>query len=72
MSDLHDLQSLLPQSKMALATDAGALAAVVSPWWLPWLKEVSEIASFTLPIIGVIWLCVQIVVKLYEFGKKHG
>lgn len=52
-------------------TTAGvAASAVTSPIWLPWLYSVSEIAALVAPILGVIWLTVQIVAKLRETFRK--
>jgi hypothetical protein len=48
-----------------IVTDTGAIAAIASPWWLPALHDVSQVAAFLLPIIGVIWLAVQIGVKIH-------
>lgn len=45
---------------------AGATGAITSPWWLPSLHNVSEIAASVAPILGVIWLLVQIIVKIDE------
>ncbi|WP_425991403.1 hypothetical protein [Afipia sp. DC4300-2b1] len=47
-------------------TDTGAVAAIISPWWLPALHQVSDVAALLLPIAGVIWLVVQIVVKIQQ------
>lgn len=47
-------------------TDTGAIAAIASPIWLPALHQVSEVAALLLPIAGVIWLVVQIGVKIYN------
>lgn len=49
-----------------IVTDTGAVAAIVSPWWLPALHQVSDVAALLLPIAGVIWLIVQIVVKIQQ------
>jgi len=38
-----------------------AAGAVVSPWWLPAIKAVSDGASIVLPILGCLWLLVQMV-----------
>ena len=53
-----------------IVTDTGAIAAIISPWWLPALHGVSEVAALVLPILGVLWLCVQIVVKLHQVKRK--
>ena len=46
------------------ATSGIATAAVFSPWWLPSIADVSAGAQIALPILGCIWLAVQIVHKL--------
>lgn len=51
-------------------TTAGATAAVVSPFWMPWLQTVSEGASITLPILGAVWLVVQIIAKIVEVRRR--
>lgn len=43
-----------------------AAGAVVSPAWLPILRDVSNVAGLLLPILGVIWLVVQISSKIRE------
>lgn len=53
-----------------VVTDTGAVAAVLSPWWLPALHDVSQIAALLLPIAGVVWLAVQIVTKIIEANRK--
>lgn len=46
------------------STNAIAAAGVSSPLWIPPLKDLSEVAALILPILGVVWLVVQIVAKL--------
>lgn len=41
-----------------------AAGAAISPWWLPALKAASDVAGMLLPIVGVIWLLVQMVAFL--------
>ena len=53
-----------------IVTDTGAVAAIASPWWLPALHNVSEVAALVLPIIGVTWLVVQIAVKIHTTYYK--
>lgn len=48
-----------------LITDAGAVAAMTTPLWLPWLQSTSALAALILPILGATWLAVQIGVKIY-------
>lgn len=52
-----------------IVTDTGAIAAIASPWWLPALHQVSDVAALLLPIAGVIWLVVQIVVKIQQHKR---
>lgn len=53
-----------------IITNIGAVGAVATPWWLPHLSTVSEIAALIAPILGVIWLAVQIVIKLRDYRQK--
>ena len=46
-----------------------AAGAVVSPAWLPSLQAMSQIAALLLPILGVIWLAVQIYFKVREHRR---
>lgn len=48
---------------------AVASAAVTSPWWLTALHNWSQTAAEVVPILGAIYLAVQIVQKLFEIGK---
>lgn len=50
-------------------TDTAAVAAIASPLWLPTLHTVSELAALIVPILGALWLAVQIATKLYTFFK---
>ena len=52
-------------------TDVGATAALASPLWLPWLHTASEFAALLFPILGGIWLFVQIVVKLMQVYRGY-
>lgn len=52
------------------ATTAAAGAAIASPFWLPNVHTVSEAAAEILPILGAIWLIVQIVTKIIEVRRK--
>lgn len=54
-----------------IVTDTGAVAAVISPWWLPVVHQVSDVAALTLPILGALWLIVQIAIKVHTtYWKK--
>lgn len=52
-------------------TTAGAGAALVSPLWLPTLQNISDGFTIFLPILGGIWLVVQIITKILEFKRKR-
>ncbi|WP_167498776.1 hypothetical protein [Mesorhizobium sp. M2D.F.Ca.ET.223.01.1.1] len=45
-------------------TNVIAAGAAVSPWWMPSLASVSQTAALLLPILGVVWLAVQIYWKV--------
>jgi hypothetical protein len=47
-----------------------AVGAITLPWWRGEVKFASEVAGDILPILGVIWLVVQIFFRV--FGKKAG
>ncbi len=52
-------------------TTAGvAASAVTSPIWLPWLQSFSDAAALIAPILGVVWLSVQIIAKIRETLRK--
>lgn len=48
------------------ATNGAAVGAVASPLWLPSFHTISAGAAEILPILGVLWLVVQIGFKLYD------
>jgi hypothetical protein len=50
--------------------NAGAAGAIISPWWLPPLHDVSTIAAEIAPILGIIWLVLQMVTKLIDTYRK--
>lgn len=45
-------------------TNTIAAGAVVSPWWMPSLTDVSQAAGLLLPILGCCWLIVQIITRV--------
>jgi Na+/alanine symporter len=47
-----------------------ATAALTSPWWLPGLHSVSTAAAEIVPILGALWLMVQIIVAIYKATRK--
>jgi hypothetical protein len=42
---------------------------VATPWWLPSLNEVSQVCATLAPILGVVWLVFQFVLKIRELRK---
>lgn len=71
MNDFHHLSNLLPNGKFETVSDTVSVVAIVSPWWLPFLKETSEVAGYVLPILGIIWLVTQIGWKWYREIKTR-
>ena len=51
-------------------TSAAAGIAITSPSWLPVLQSASVVAGTLLPILGAIWLIVQIVSKIVETKRN--
>ena len=51
-------------------TDSAALAALTSPFWLDALRQASAVAGVLVPILGAIWLIVQIVHKLRHWNQR--
>lgn len=51
-------------------TSAVALSAVSSPVWLPWLHVASDGAALIAPLLGTVWLIVQIIAKVREMTRK--
>lgn len=45
-------------------------AFITSPFWLPALKDTSEVAGLLTPVLGGAWLIVQIISKIKEMRKK--
>ncbi|GGX63383.1 hypothetical protein GCM10007385_35650 [Tateyamaria omphalii] len=57
-------------AKMSDPTTAVAAGALTSPIWLPSLNMVSAFFATVLPILGAIWLIVQIVRAIYTWPSK--
>ena len=51
-------------------TNVGAGVAVASPVLLPWIEKVSDTAALWLPVLGAVWLIVQIINKLTNWWGK--
>jgi hypothetical protein len=52
-------------------TDAVALTAISSWWWLPDFANLSQIAASLTPIFGLLWLAMQIFNKAFEWHAKY-
>lgn len=50
--------------------NAGAAGAIISPWWLPPLHNASTIAAEVAPVLGIVWLMLQIVTKVIDTYRK--
>lgn len=52
-------------------TTAGVAAgAIASPVWLPLLQDASNVAAVVAPLLGAVWLVVQIAGKLVDIRAK--
>ncbi len=65
MSLFKFLVAVLPKTKTEGVTDAVAVAAATSWAWMPNLQEWHDILAVTLQVFGILWLAVQIWVKLH-------
>lgn len=55
---------------MNQTTNGIATAAVLSPLWMKSLEELSAIASMVLPILGALWLAIQILGYLWKVYNR--
>lgn len=51
---------------------AGVAAVSAAPFWYPMLQQASEVAATIAPLLGVVWLGVQIWAKVRETLKARG
>ena len=73
MNDLSSLSHYFPEGKFETVSDTVSVVAIASPWWLPFLKETSDVAAYVLPVLGVLWLVTQLGWKWYrELTTKRG
>jgi len=64
--------SLITGNTLLDNTTAGvAISAVASPVWLPMLHSLSDGAAIIAPILGTVWLVVQIIGKAKEILRKR-
>lgn len=68
MLEVNLFDFFIPQSKAEAVTDAIAVGSVSSPFWL---HTTSEIAQVLLPIVGLVWLVVQITIKVHTTYWKR-
>lgn len=66
-SDLFEFVSHLFNTTWEKICGVAAAIGVLTPVWHPKLSDISESASQWLPILGVVWLVLQIILKLIEF-----
>lgn len=55
-----------------ISTAFVATTAIASPMWIQYLEGISKWAEWTLPILGAVWLVVQIVYKIREYNRGTG
>jgi len=51
-------------------TNVVAAGAVTSPWWIETIGGVSDVAQALLPILGAIWLIVQIIGYIIKHKRE--
>lgn len=73
MQPQHDLQNVtgyLFETASERVTAAVAAGAVISPIWLPYAHDV---AAQWAPVLGCVWLVLQITLKLVDrvIGVRH-
>ncbi|TCR92570.1 hypothetical protein EV561_1013 [Rhizobium sp. BK376] len=52
-------------------TTVVATTALMTPFWLPSLTSVSEVAATVTPILGAMWLVIKIVGQCAHWIKKY-
>jgi hypothetical protein len=67
----HLFSDFLPHTPIEFITDTTGVIAIASPWWLPWLQEISEVSALLLPIFGILWIATQIGFKWYYHFKAQ-
>ena len=68
--DLHNIGGYLFETASEKVTAAVAAGAVISPIWLPYAHDV---AAQWAPVLGCVWLVLQISLKLIDrvWGMRH-
>lgn len=65
--DFFDAVFSTTSEKTSAVVAAGMIS---SPFWTAYIKDISELAALLGPILGVIYLSIQIVYKLIQFGHR--
>lgn len=63
------IKSIHASAAGARTTGTIAVASIFSPFWLPDLASVSQVAGQLMPIFGCAWLAVQILTALWRRRK---
>jgi hypothetical protein len=63
---LSDLLHAMVETASDRINAAVAASAILTPLWRERVRLFSEDAALFMPILGVAWLCVQIIAKLIE------
>jgi len=64
------LAVILPKTKTEGVTDAVAVAAATSWAWMPNIQEWHDILAVALQVVGIVWIVVQISVKIHTTYRK--
>ena len=70
----HNSEDLFSSLFASTADRAGAVvsaAMISSPFWLSSIKPVSDVAAMFAPILGCIYLSLQIGFKLWDRSRKE-
>lgn len=66
--NLHDVVGSIFETASEKVTAIVATTAIVSPVWLPYAHDV---AAMWAPVLGCLWLILQIALKLIDRFSKH-
>lgn len=48
-----------------------AAGGITFPVWASWIGHVSTVAEFILPILGAVWLIIQIIYRIKDYNHDH-
>lgn len=63
MNFLHQIKAAVMSDSF---TNTTAIFAVISPLWLEWLQDISQVAALLLPVAGLAWLVIQAWSKIFR------